>query len=1336
MENKFTPEQLQAIKANGSFVIVSAAAGSGKTTVLIEKLIRILSDPEKRIRADRLIIVTFTNDAASQIQRKLSKAVNEAILSCTGDEKEKKLWLTTQKNYLNSAKISTISSFCFDLIREHSENAKITSDFKIADESQAKFLLIKSVEDISEEWFSDEKYSEKISDIYDFFKLYNNISQDKESKFSEIIKLRSFLLTIPFYKERFVLPALSDYKKGTQDNFKASDTRFGGMLVDFFKKILKDPKLIESTEFIYSNMNFAINNPEIIEKECQKPTAKKFFLSSCEDIKALHNYLKNHLEELDEEDFANEYFDNASGVFRITGDLFRTDLKVSTKKSSIKTINEMCGNSLASPDELLECFNYIGKSFIELKGIFIPTSFELKSDYAHHYKLLSEIFEFIECVNTRYSEMKFGKNILDFNDAETLALNILGEFSDGKIVKTALAKSLSDEYDMILIDEFQDSNDLQDIIFRLISQNGDEINVGENMFIVGDMKQSIYNFRLANPEIFHDYLKNSENYTENISSSSPKNILLNKNFRSSREVISFVNLVFSKIMTEKTGGIDYDDTQKLIYSDDVWEKQNVDYISFLSDFDTEILLIDKRNLPFDNTENKSADSDDSEDETASELLEAKAVSIKIKRILEENKNIHPKDICVLCRTNSQVRKLSSCISQLNIPVITDDPGGFIESREISFVINYLKIIDNPHNNTAFAGVMMSPVFMFSPDDLANLSIVRDNESYYSLLNNLVNTGNFSENFTKDFLSAAVAFLDKLNILRNFSSSHTSFELIRKIYLELSVKEIYALYSDGDKRIANLDLLCEYAKSIESDSPGIYEFLRLLENIYNNKKLDFAASKTAGGPDDGVSVKTIHKSKGLEFPIVFLCMTASRKSSDSSDIYFAKKLGISFYVSDEENLTSYPSFPTQIIKKQNERDLSKEYIRLLYVALTRARCKLYISACMSLSGKNSECFCPENAMRENGLYKDFECDVTDSPLEKGIEKIMNDFPDTTFSGGKISNDELFMTISSDMSDLIITALYLENKIVFFGGKNPDPDFPVRVKLIRYDEKLFGKFKNSVKSENKRVLSFDKPDEDYFKSVMNLNEYDVSDKFLSDREKETIPAKLTVTEIVHKTVSDNPEEKSIAKFLPSHDKFYVGNSFKCGLSSAEKGTAVHSFLHFADFDSLSENNISVENEAYRLGFEGLISEKEAEYIAQNKKLHSRILNFFNSYIWEKYIKNAKKENVLYEIPFMAKLSDFFDVNGKKSLDIILKTYYNNNYNDTFVQGVADLIIRNSDGFILVDYKTNEGKTLKELTDMYKTQLLLYKSVFEKIYLCPGRAFIYSLGIDDVKPYVEIE
>lgn len=1334
MESKFTPEQLQAIDAKGSFVIVSAAAGSGKTTVLIEKLIKILSDCENKIRADRLVIVTFTNDAASQIQRKLSKAVNEAVLSCANEDREKKNWLLIQKNYLNFAKISTISSFCFDIIREHSEDAKVNLDFKIADESQAKLLLIKSIEDVSDEWFSDDEKKEKISDIFEFFKLYNNVSDDKETKYQEIIKLRSFLLTIPFYKERFIDIVLSDYKKGLDENFKAADTGFGSMIFCYFKKILSDSRLKDSVDFVYSNLNFAINNPDIIEEKCEKKYAKKAFLNSYEYIKILHDYLENHVTELDCDDFINDYFDNAAKAFQITGDLFRLDLKSSTKKTYLKAINELCENSLASPEELLESCNYIGRSFIDISGILPCTSSELKSDYAHHYKLLSEIYEFLESINTRYSKLKNDKNILDFTDAELLTLSIFGQIQDGKIVKTKLAESLSDEYDMILIDEFQDSNDLQDIIFRLISHNGNEASEGKNMFIVGDMKQSIYNFRLANPEIFHDYLKNSENYSDKIISSSPKNILLNKNFRSSRKVISFVNLVFSKIMTEKTGGIDYDDTQKLIYSDDIWEKQNEDFIRNFSDFDTEILLLDKQNLPFDEEEITPSEKTDTDDDSAMEQLEAKAISLKIRKLLDENKNLHPKDICVLCRTNNDVCKLSSYISELNIPVITDDSGGFIESREISFAVNYLKIIDNPHNNTALAGVMMSPVFMFSPDDMAILSTLRNDESYFTLLNKVTESTEYAPYFSEEFIKDVGDFLFKLNNLRNYSASHTAYDLIRKIYMELSVKEIYSLYPDGEKRIANLDLLCEYANNIENDSPGIYSLLRLLDNIYNNKRLDFSASNISSGSDDAVIVKTIHKSKGLEFPIVFLCLTGSRRNNDNSDLYYGKKYGIAFYVNDEKNLTSYPSLPLQVIKKQNEFELSREYMRLMYVALTRAKCKLYISGSLTFSDSKAKCFCPENAVRESGLYRDFECDITASPMAKKIKDVIGDYPEGTFSGGKL-NDDLFMTKWSNMLQLIISALYLDGKIPFFGGKNLDYDVPVKVKLIRYDDKLFKKFKYSGKTQDNKVLSFGEIDEDYYHKIQKFSEYDFSDKFLSDREKEKIPAKLTVTEITHRTTLDL-DEIIFPKFLPYHDKFYVGKSFKSELSSAEKGTAVHNFLHYADFHSLDEKIISVEDEAYRLNIEGFISEKQAKFISENKKIQNRILNFLDSELWKCYIKNAKKEDVLTEVPFMAKLSDIFDINGEKSLDIILKTYYNNSYEDTFVQGVADLIIRNSDGFVLIDYKTNEGKTLKELKDMYKTQLLLYKSVFEKIYLCEGKAFIYSLGIDSENPFIEIK
>lgn len=1353
MSAEFTAEQEYAINADGSFIIVSAAAGSGKTTVLIEKLIRILSDPQKPVRADRLIVVTFTNDAAGQIVRKLNKALGKAISECGRNEADKKAWLIRQQTYLGAAKISTISSFCFNLIRSHADELGITSDFRIIDDQEEQILLIRALEETADSWFADSEKSQKISEIYSYFEYFTNNSSDKSDKYREFLRFRSFLLSIPFSEERFVKPCLEEYKKGFSDSFDPFETSFGKYYAKNYFSALNDPKLKENVDFIYSNWSVIFHDEKFPSK--LKVTAKKYFNNSKDSVIRLYRYLhsdKNVDFSSDSSGLTPRDWDEAAASIVISGDLFRTDLK--TKPNTIKSICKEADISADIAAEISEAFDCIGYALSCINEIYPCTSAELKADYVKHYEKLSLIVEFIGDINAKFDEIKTEKNGLSFSDGELLALKLLGRLDGDTIVKTAAAEELSKEFHLILIDEFQDSNDMQDMIFRLLSPEGTSSTEGKNMFVVGDIKQSIYNFRLANPKLFYGYLKNSVSYPDNIKSDKPRNILLNKNFRSSKSVIDFVNLVFGRLMTEDLGGITYDDTQKLIYSGEVWEEQNSSAAEILGDTDTEILLVDSRNTPFsDAPENKSkeaAESEDGEGESSSEdiaeaRLEAEAVALKIYKLLDEHPKLSCRDICILCPTNDDAPIFAEALLRLGIRASLENRSEYISSREISIMLNMLKILDNPHNNTAMVGVLMSPMFMFSADDAAVLNILRGKRSYYFAVRSAAENREFiTENPDAQFADPdhiceiCRNFIDKYDYLKECAAVMDLEAIIRKIYSETDITAMMSLYPNGETRRANLNLLPRYAaayeKNVACGTGGIYGFIRYIDAMTPNKSIDFGSGSASSESDDAVAIKTIHKSKGLEYPVVFLCRANKSVRNTPKKLYYSLKKGAAFYETDRKSRTGYISLPAAIIGAEERCELISERMRLMYVAMTRAKCKLFISGTLMMTKKDSTGVYRENAVFSDGIYRDFECDITECAPDEGIKAVTDKLAPDVFSGSGINSGSL-MKSTDKMLTWIMTALIADGTVPYARvyGNASSSDVKVKIKAIRADRLLTRKLSVDKKQDDSESFINSAPDEKFLGQLEEFKKYDYSPEFEEDRERENIPAKLTVTEITHKA-SEDIYEQVYAKLLPDKDRYSLGGEFSGKLSPSEKGTAVHTFMQYADLkalcDSLDTEDDPVGSMAQQLYFDGFLGQEAADHITNSPKVRQRIINFFSSTLWTEHLSKARDEDVMTEQPFLAKISDIFDINGTEPLDLRLKTYYNNYYKDTFVQGIADLIIKTDSGFILVDYKTNEGRTPEELKKMYEVQMLLYTRVFERIFDVPvgsGQAFIYSFGID---------
>lgn len=1206
MSVKWTNDQLSAIETTDKAVIVSAAAGSGKTAVLIERVIRLLTDEENKLPADKLLAVTFTNDAAAQMREKLSQALNKKIEQDPTNE-----WLQLQQMKLEMAKISTINSFCFELVKNNIHKFDISNGVRILDETESAVMLDKALETVLEKHYKDNP--EVMTMLNDYF------CDDSDYKLVEIVKqLYVFSRSLPF-KDSWFKKALESYDINSEYYFKWKDILLNNLKSEF----LMIRNLFNETLSLANSLQYYSKTKEII-------TQKDILIfSEFEDIIAEGDW-----------DNIALYLNNISFA-RFWG---KPD-----KNAPQDNIIE------AAIVEKIKAYREDYKNSIkDLSKIFSYSEAQIKADLESSRKILESLINIVNDLWAELWEQKVSKNAIDFSDVEILSIQLLCEETENGYVKSDIAKEIqnNETYKIILIDEFQDVNNLQDLIFKMLSDTDNNI-IGKNMFVVGDVKQSIYRFRQANPNIFiqtrrdANDSKNSDIITE---------IKLKKNFRSRKCVIDFVNFVFENIMSEKMGEVDYNIDEALDLGADYNEKE----------LSTEIILI--RN-------NEEPEVDDNEtDEEPVDFSEPLIVASKIRSMLDEQYQVYENgaerpcrqsDFCVLVRSKTINKQFIDAFTKVGLSVQSEELTGYLRSREISILINMLKVIDNPMNDIAFVGVLLSPIFMFSADDVAVIKNASDYKKLYpaflAICGDVKDKSiNIKSNELKEKCQKVVA---RIKELRYYASSMTLEQIIRKIYDSTDFFLIASTYNDGMQKRANLRLLLEYANSYDkSIAGGLTGFIRYINSVSNNGG-DLKQAGISNNANDSVVIKTIHKSKGLEYPFVFLCRTATKFQIKNKELSKPMLInlynGIGFKLQEHERFIKYTTMPYDAIKSVNEREMLSEEMRLLYVALTRAKERLFITYTIKKDFEKKINNLAMNIARSGGITAE-------------IAKSANSMQDWLSMAFLVDENNSFLR-DMCISELKIPTKHTDAIIEFVEG-----------------EEILSSI-NSLSSENEQTTEKINVSQEIINEIEHYISFNYDSSFAQTQ------SKLSVSEVAKK-------DTSLEFFyqLPRLDD-EIGK-----LTAAEKGTATHSFMELADYDKAKEDvNLEIE----RLVSVGLLSKKQAEAINVPS-----IVSFFNSNFYER-MRNSK--NIMREKQFLVMISDL-------KLDIEELAVYNNT--DGMLQGIADCIFEEDDGYVLVDYKTDNVKSVDELIEHYSLQLKLYKAAFELILDKPVKSsYIYSFKLE---------
>ena len=845
-ERRWTDEQLSAINTRDKTLLVSAAAGSGKTATLTERIIRSLTDPVSPMDIDSILVVTFTNAAASELRAKISKALTDAVEQNPEDKHLKR-----QLYLLPSAKIRTIDSFCNELLRANCDRVGLPPVYRIADTAECELLAISIIEGLIEAVYNGDLPD--IASPEEFDRLCDCLTDTKRTEeLSEVF--RYIHLKCDSAEEGI------DLLKKLIDNYSRTD--------------------LPVEENVYGAYLMSRYSEMISHYACSMEKYRRIFSSGTDAEQKYLDMVEDDLK-LVRSLFANPTYEGVRAAI---------DNLAFSRKPTVRK------DKTADMDAYGLLRDMLKEDLVGFKKYFVYTTDMWHQLFASLGSLLSALYRFESRFDELFMEEKRRRGALSYADIERYTYKCL--IKDGEL--TDIAKNVSAQFEAIYIDEYQDVNSLQNRIFEAISKPN-------NRFMVGDIKQSIYGFRSACPQIFADMKASFPKL--NTAKGDAASIFMSNNFRCDRAVVDFVNRVFDRAFSFVGESIGYEEGDRLVYSK-LQPYGEPDYIY------PEVCMLDK--------------TDDEEKMHSAEVVADKIADLLANGRLSNGNPVRPSDIAIIIRdAKGRDVRYAAALEKYGIPVTISGAKDFFLSPEVLLSLCLLNTIDNPRRDIYLAGLLASPLFSFTADDLY---LVRG-QGCDSLYESLTRYVELNPDFSK-----GVYFLDRLNYYRTIAEGVSVDTLIYKLYHETGLLALASKSGGKD----NLTLLYDYARSYEAGSfKGLYNFISFINNIID-KKTTFDDTR-AGGSDDAVKIVTCHASKGLEYPIVFLveCDKRIYNKDRNSRLAFSEDFGLSFRLRTPSGLAVVNNPVHDIINHRIERNLFEEELRVLYVALTRARERLYL-----------------------------------------------------------------------------------------------------------------------------------------------------------------------------------------------------------------------------------------------------------------------------------------------------------------------------------------------------------------------------------------------------------
>lgn len=1055
---EWTLEQKKAIDSRNGTILVSAAAGSGKTAVLVERVIRRLTDKEKPCSADNLLIVTFTRAATQQMRERIFKAISEELRKNPSDEHLKR-----QLMMLPFAKISTIDSFCNDIVKANFHELEISPDYKLIEGAQLKILQAEAASRTL-----DEFYKENSPDFTELVNILVSGTSD-ELLVGLITQLHNhsmafarpgdclWALVAPYYEE------------------KPLHSSIWGQII-----LLHASSVINKCEKLVSDMMKCLDKDEIVSEK----------YGAC--VREMDLQIRNLSKLADNSEWDNLFEALQNLKFPSLGRLPKgyDSYQAEFVKKQKKNITDQLSKKLLP--------------------FFCVTEEEHEMDMAYLKPIAEKLIEVVKRYGEILWEEKQKINSVDFSDITHLALKLLVSFDeDGNAHKTELAKEFSARFDEILVDEFQDINELQNTLFSAVSKDDG------NMFMVGDVKQSIYRFRQAMPEIFLKRREALEDYIEN---NYPAKITLDRNFRSRKGVTENINFVFSQLMSEFAGGLEYDENEALVaaagYEDCDFPQAELHIVGSFED-GTHI----------------------------TREIEAQHIADTINSIIKEGMPVSDKngtrpatyrDFCILMRStgSSKADLYAKVLAQNNIPAYVSNKAGFFASTEVSTIINLMRVTDNPIQDIPLLAVMLSPIYGFTADELARMRIDERKKPIYHCVLNAAANGN----------KKCIAFLQKLDNLRMLSSTLSCAEFLRELYDITGFKAIASALKNGSQRNANLNMLLDYAlKYEESGKRGLSGFIRFIDSVQRQNG-DLESASDVSEAADVVRIMTIHKSKGLEFPVCILADLNTKFINDNRAgiSSYHPDYGVCFVRRDSRKMCTYPTIGSYALALAEKESSVSEELRVLYVAMTRAKERLI---CVT-------------------RYDNIENKLDDLSL------CINEDDE------KINSFDVIERIS--MADWLLMAFLRHpdaSKLRVMAGRDEMVTLPCTQQLAVNIVKSVGE--SQEKAEEREEV---KPDDELLAEIRERVEYEYPYAELAFVAAKSAPSALD-------------SQGFSTQHLASRKPQFLSKS---GMNPASRGTATHKFMEFFDYESDFDIDMQVE----RMVAQRYLTEAEADALERDK------------------------------------------------------------------------------------------------------------------------------------------
>lgn len=1255
----WTTEQQQVIDLRNRNILVSAAAGSGKTAVLVERIVKIITDKNHPVDIDHLLIVTFTNAAAAEMRERIGNAIEKALDEQPGDEH-----LLRQLTLIHNAQITTIDSFCLYVVRNHFHEIDLEPNFRIGDEGELKLLR----EDVLGRVL-EQNYEEPSEAFSDFVEGYASGRTDAALN-EMILQLYEFSRSYP-WPEKWLDSFVGIYRIENREELDRAE--WLAPLTQNIRFVLKDCEQLLKQALAVTQQD---DGPYMYEKAVRSDLEKYESLSKLTSFSELSGAL------------SDIKYDRLASSRGFEGDPDKLELVKSLREQAKDVVKKLCKQYFFCSPEMM-----IGQ-------------------LERTEPMLEEVVRLTKQFAEEFAAAKRRKNLVDFHDVEHFALQILVDEETEKAKKTA--EEFRDTFEEIMIDEYQDSNEVQETLLRSISR---EERGENNIFMVGDVKQSIYRFRLARPELF---MKKYDSYS--LEESTTQRIDLHKNFRSRAEVLACTNDIFYKIMARSLGNVEYD-AEAALYPGASYPVS--------ADFTPEILLADSNDELLEDTEL-----------TDKKTLEAKIVAEEIKHLMKTQpvtdkaagtlRAAHYSDIVILLRSLSGwADSLVEVLNENGIPAHTVSSTGYFSTVEVQTVLSMLRLLDNPRQDIPMAAVLRSPMAGLTDEELAVLRLedgsVPFHEAVLELAEGLYEEGgqieiSNSEEDQKQGRNAdektenhieitahwkLLKFYKKYKQLRQLVPDTPIHELIEIILRETGYGHYVAAMPAGNRRTANLNMLLEKAAAYEKTSyKGLFHFVRYIDEL-QKYDVDFGEADMVGENEDVVRIMSIHKSKGLEFPIVIVSGMGKNfnKQDTRSKMVLHPELGIGLDYMDGKKRIKSPTIAKKAIAKQIDLENLGEELRVLYVALTRAKEKLILTGTLKDAAEKLEFY-----RQQANLSK-----AADRPLSYLTREGASGYLDWILPAVLSYGDKYPVRIV-EAAELVLNEV--ENQL------EKNEDLTERIEEIEAaDTQLVGQLKQRFSQRYP-----------YQVDVLRKNKYSVSElkhramreRFEAEQE-ETVPAFL-----------EEPVTPTIPLFIQREESVEQETPNRGAL----RGTAVHRVMECYDF--ASEKSVHEQMEAM---------EKEEKITADMRALvKEQIVADFVSSETGRRMALAQRGGALYrEKPFVMgfteeELENYgFGVgsNTDSCENIYEKTDSDQEKEEqkkvrheedlTLIQGIIDVFWIEKDGIVLLDYKTDRVQQAKELIDRYETQLKLYADALERVFaarkLKVKEILIYSFSLEQL-------